>query len=146
MQNNGPEFWFWASFFHKKSLPEKNLGVSFFVNARVLRRAGRKTDESICGWFLNWVTFYFSALIFYICLLWSKNWSIFHCKISPQSLLRDRKWTILLQNWLKSQFSRKLIHWLRTVQSTNFGFEGSKRSVMNDAMTFFCSFDKSNQF
>ena len=31
------------------------------------------------------------------------------------------------------------------VQSTNFGFEGAKRNLMNGAMTFFCSFHQNNQ-
>ena len=46
-------------------------------------------------------------------------------------------WPILLQNWLKSQFSRNFKHWLWTVQSINFDFAVAKRSVMNGAMTFF---------
>ena len=53
---------------------------------------------------------------------------------------------IVLQNWLKSQFSRKFKHWLWTYQFTNFVFEDAKRSVLNGAMYFFCSFDQNNQF
>ena len=54
-------------------------------------------------------------------------------------------WTISLQNWRKSQFSRKFKHWLWRVQSTKFDFEGAKRSVMNGAPTLSNSFYQNNR-
>ena len=70
----------------------------------------------------------------------------FSIQNQPLKFLEKSKLDHMLQNWLKSQFSRKFKHWLWIVQSTNFGFEGAKRSVMNGAMTFFCSFDKNDLF
>ena len=64
----------------------------------------------------------------------------YNCKISPKYFLWYITLDHLLQNWLKSQFSRKFIHWLWTVQSTDFGFEGAKRSVMNGTLTEIISF------
>ena len=69
--------------------------------------------------------------------LWSKSWSIIHFKKSPQVPWEIDIWTILLQNWQNSHFSRKFKHWFWTVQSTNFGFKGAKKSVMNETTTLY---------
>ena len=37
-------------------------------------------------------------------------------------------WAILLQNWLKLQFSSLFKRWLKSKYSTNFSFEGVKKS------------------
>ena len=63
----------------------------------------------------------------------------FHCKISPQSFLRDLKFDHFASKLTKIT----ILKW--TVQSTNFGFDSAKRSVMNCTMTFFCGFDQNDQ-
>ena len=78
----------------------------------------------------------------------SSNQKLVDCLIQNQSsnFLKSDIWTILLQNWLKSQFSRIFKHWLWTVQSTNFGFEDAKRNLIIGFTIFLNIFYQNNPF
>ena len=83
-------------------------------------------------------------------LFYSSNFFIFYsnfgAEISPQSFLRYWKLDHFTSKLTKITIFKKIQTLIVNLQSTNFGFEGAKRSVMNGAMNLFYSFDQNNQF